>query len=169
MPMSAPARRYYPKLSGLHPFHGGGGAAVTARVCSHRPESPRTDPHSADFGSARPAPPDRASSIHATFLREDDFNAFAGDDFLTRIDRKFHWFDNAYGDFEVFLAKPRLPQKRKHPARARRLPLAHDIHRECSTGADLSEAHLDAFHRLHRIPARGNGAPPIVNPGILLG
>ena len=30
-----------------------------------------------------------ASSIHATFLREDDFNAFAGDDFLTRIDQQF--------------------------------------------------------------------------------
>jgi predicted N-acyltransferase len=83
------------------------------------------------------------SSAHATFIAEDEVPLFERAGWMIRTDTQFHWLNEGHGRFEDFLASL-SSRKRKMIRRERALALdglsvAH------VTGADITEAHWDAF------------------------
>ncbi|WP_288585166.1 GNAT family N-acetyltransferase [uncultured Methylobacterium sp.] len=89
-----------------------------------------------------------ASSIHATFLPEAEAERAGALGFLRRVDQQFHWDNDGYTTFEDFLGAL-ASRKRKAIKRERRDALATGLTIEWVTGADLTEAHWDAFYRFY--------------------
>jgi predicted N-acyltransferase len=103
-----------------------------------------------------------ASSVHATFLIAPDALALAEDGFLSRTDRQFHWFNEGYGSFEDFLAAL-ASRRRKTIRRERRDALAGGVTIEWVTGADLKEAHWDAFFTFYMDTGSRKWGRPYLN------
>jgi len=103
-----------------------------------------------------------ASSIHATFLQQDDLDAFAAQGFLRRDDRQFHWLNDGYRSFEDFLAAL-SSRKRKAIRRERRDALANDVSIEWITGRDITEAHWDAFFAFYMDTGSRKWGRPYLN------
>ncbi len=149
---------YYPKLQVSVPFtpvtgprllvKNGPGAAAARRhlVAGLRALREKTD----------------ASSIHATFILSEDAEALAGDGFLTRNDRQFHWFNEGYGSFEDFLGAL-SSRKRKAIRRERRDALAGGVTIDWVTGSDLTEAHWDAFFAFYMDTGSRKWGRPYLN------
>jgi hypothetical protein len=104
----------------------------------------------------------KASSIHATFLQEADLTALASEGFLRRDDQQFHWFNEGYGSFEDFLAAL-ASRKRKAIRRERRDALANGISIEWITGAEITEAHWDAFFAFYMDTGSRKWGRPYLN------
>ncbi|HEV2559884.1 MAG TPA: GNAT family N-acetyltransferase [Microvirga sp.] len=104
----------------------------------------------------------KSSSLHATFLQERDAGALAEEGFLRRDDQQFHWFNEGYGSFEDFLAAL-SSRKRKTIRRERRDALADGVTVECVTGADLTEAHWDAFYAFYMDTGSRKWGRPYLN------
>ncbi len=90
----------------------------------------------------------KVSSIHITFMPEQQWQSAHDVGFLQRMDQQFHWHNGGYESFDAFL-EDLASKKRKNIRRERRDALANDISIEWITGADLSEAHWDAFYRFY--------------------
>ena len=103
-----------------------------------------------------------ASSIHATFLQQDDLDAFAAQGFLRRDDQQFHWLNDGYRSFEDFLAAL-SSRKRKAIRRERRDALANGISIEWITGRDITEAHWDAFFAFYMDTGSRKWGRPYLN------
>lgn len=103
-----------------------------------------------------------ASSIHATFLQEADAKAFGAAGFLQRNDQQFHWFNEDYGDFEDFL-RALASRKRKAIRRERRDAVANGISIEWLTGAEITEAHWDAFFAFYMDTGSRKWGRPYLN------
>jgi predicted N-acyltransferase len=86
----------------------------------------------------------KASSAHVTFATKADWDSLAEQGFLRRMDRQFHWRNDAYGSFEEFLGAL-ASRKRKTIRRERREALQNGLSIEWVTGSAIKEAHLDAF------------------------
>ena len=86
-----------------------------------------------------------ASSIHATFLTEPEWNDLGASGWLKRTDRQFHFQNEGYADFEGFLAAL-ASRKRKMIRRERKDAVANGITIEQVTGAAITEEHWDAFY-----------------------
>ncbi|MGO9673320.1 MAG: GNAT family N-acetyltransferase [Methylocella sp.] len=89
-----------------------------------------------------------ASSIHITFPTESDWNALGSAGFLQRTDQQFHFLNRGYADFEAFL-NDLASRKRKMIRRERKEALANGVEIETLTGADITEAHWDAFFQFY--------------------
>ncbi len=85
-----------------------------------------------------------ASSVHATFVTEEEEELATANGWLTRHDTQFHWHNDGFADFEAFLSTL-SSRKRKTLRRERRDALADGLRVEWITGDDLTEAHWDAF------------------------
>ena len=85
-----------------------------------------------------------ASSVHVTFMPENEWTLLGEQGFLLRTDRQFHWHNDGYETFEDFLTALSA-RKRKVIRRERRDALASDISLHCLTGSDLTESVWDAF------------------------
>ena len=83
-------------------------------------------------------------------------------DFLRRVDQQFHWTDEGYGDFEGFLAAL-ASRKRKALRKERREALAGGITIDWLTGADLTEAHWDAFFAFYMDTGSRKWGTPYLN------
>lgn len=103
-----------------------------------------------------------ASSIHATFLQENDLRAFEAQGFLRRDDQQFHWFNEGYGSFEDFLSAL-SSRKRKVIRRERRDALANGITIEWVTGTEITEAHWDAFFAFYMDTGSRKWGRPYLN------
>ena len=90
----------------------------------------------------------KVSSLHMTFLPEDQWQHAAGAGLLQRMDQQFHWHNAGYTNFDEFLAQL-ASKKRKNLKRERRTALENDITIHWLTGADLNEAHWDAFYQFY--------------------
>ncbi len=85
-----------------------------------------------------------ASSVHITFMPQDEWAQASDCGFLRRTDQQFHWNNGGYATFDDFLATL-AARKRKLIKRERREAIAHGIEIVWLTGADLTEAVWDAF------------------------
>ncbi|MFD1701529.1 GNAT family N-acetyltransferase [Methylopila henanensis] len=85
-----------------------------------------------------------ASSIHVTFASEAEQQALVRSGFLPRVDKQYHWRNEGYGSYDDFLAAL-ASRKRKQLKRERREALADGVTIRHVTGAELTEAHWDAF------------------------
>lgn len=105
-----------------------------------------------------------ASSVHATFLLEDEWRFLAARGFLQRIDQQFHWNNAAYDSFEEFLSAL-AARKRKLIRRERRDALGGDITVHWLTGSELTESVWDAFFAFYmETGSRKWGRPYLTRP-----
>lgn len=89
-----------------------------------------------------------ASSVHVTFARRDEWELLAGNGFLQRTDKQFHWENQGFSTFDDFLTALNS-RHRKQVKRERREALAEGITIEHLTGKDLTEAAFDAFYQFY--------------------
>lgn len=86
----------------------------------------------------------KASSVHVTFLPEDDWQASDHSNWLQRQDIQFHWHNKGYATFGDFLTSL-SSAKRKNIRKERQSVLDAGITFDLVTGSDLRERHWDAF------------------------
>lgn len=128
--------RYYPKLQVSVPFTPVTGPRLMTRA-----------PEAAPFliaGLQSLAEQNSLSSVHATFLQKEQAERFEAAGWLIRMDQQFHWQDAGYADFEAFL-EALASRKRKAIRKERSTALENGIQIRWHTGADITEAHWDAF------------------------
>ena len=149
---------YYPKIQVSVPFTPATGRRLLIREGQDRATA------SAALITGLRAVRDRigASSIHATFLPRDEWQTFGEAGFLQRIDRQFHWANEGYETFDDFLDSL-ASRKRKTIRRERRDALAHDITIHRLTGADITEAHWDAFFAFYQDTGSRKWGRPYLN------
>jgi hypothetical protein len=83
------------------------------------------------------------SSGHATFIDASEVELFERAGWLIRIDSQFHWHNEGYRSFEDFLAS--LSSRKRKAIRKERAAALQGLEVRHVTGADLTEAHWDAF------------------------
>jgi len=85
-----------------------------------------------------------ASSVHITFLPEDDWTRLGGRQWLKRQDIQFHWHNQGYANFDAFLSAL-SSRKRKNIRKERDIVRDSGIESLWITGKDISERHWDDF------------------------
>jgi hypothetical protein len=128
--------RYYPKLQASVPFTPVTGPRLLARG---------TNAKTMLLAAARSAVEElNASSLHVTFMPQDDWRLAGENGFLLRIDRQFHWQNRGYGSFGDFLAD--LSAARRKTIRKERAAVAAAGAKfEWLTGRELTETVWDDF------------------------
>jgi predicted N-acyltransferase len=150
--------RYYPKLQVAVPFTPATGPRLLV------PDGPQAAEVRERLIAGLRAVRDqtKASSIHATFLQGTDVSALTAKGFLRRDDQQFHWFNEAYGTFDDFLAAL-ASRKRKAIRRERRDALEDGITVEWITGRDITETHWDAFFAFYMDTGSRKWGRPYLN------
>lgn len=90
----------------------------------------------------------KASSLHITFLTEDEWKAAGDCGYLLRTDQQFHWVNHGYQNFEQFLAEL-SSSKRKNLRKERAAVRDAGVDFEWLTGSDLKERHWDTFFEFY--------------------
>jgi uncharacterized protein len=132
--------RYYPKLQCAVPFSPVTGPRLFASEPAVRQRLAK--------GLIDLCTEERASSVHITFLPEDDWLALGHGPWLKRTDIQFHWHNPGYASFAEFLATL-SSQKRKNIRKERDTVAKSGITLECLAGSDIREAHWDAFFEFY--------------------
>jgi len=145
--------QYYPKLQVSVPFTPATGRRLLARDGD-------SDTERALLGACvEVARKLEVSSLHMTFMPEAQWQHAGELGFLQRMDQQFHWHNPGYNTFDDFLADL-ASKKRKNLRRERREAVADDVTIEWVSGADLTEAHWDAFYHFYMdTGARKWGSP----------
>ncbi|WP_426166244.1 GNAT family N-acetyltransferase [Sandarakinorhabdus sp. DWP1-3-1] len=128
--------RYYPKLQCSVPFTPATGPRLLLR-----------DPAVAPVLLAAAetlAVQNNLSSVHATFVAPDQQPLFAAQGWLIRVGEQFHWSNDGYASFGDFLAAL-SSRKRKAIRKEREGALASGVDIVHLSGAEITEAHWDAF------------------------
>jgi predicted N-acyltransferase len=128
--------RYYPKLQCSVPFTPATGPRLLLREAAAAP-----DLLAAAETLARQ---NGLSSVHATFLTPEQQALFTAQGWLMRTGEQFHWSNDGYGCFDDFLGAL-SSRKRKGIRKEREGALASGVEIVHLTGAEISEAHWDAF------------------------
>jgi hypothetical protein len=150
--------RYYPKLQVSVPFTPANGPRLLVRPDEDGAMLRRV------LLSGLEAVRDQtdASSIHLTFLEEQDRAAAEDAGYLIRADQQFHWVDEGFGSFDGFL-DALASRKRKAIRRERRDALAPGIEIEWVTGSAITEAHWDAFFEFYMDTGSRKWGRPYLN------
>jgi predicted N-acyltransferase len=131
---------YYPKLQIAVPFTPVPGRRLLARDPAHAP---------ALIAAAEAVVRQhRLSSAHATFIAEEEVALFEEAGWLIRADSQFHWHNDGYGCFEDFLAA--LSSRKRKTIRKERAAAVEGLTVEHVTGAQITEAHWDAFWEFYQ-------------------
>jgi len=85
-----------------------------------------------------------ASSLHITFLTEDEWRAAGEAGYLQRTDQQFHWENRGYTSFDQFLGELNS-SKRKNLRKEREAVRAECVEFDWLTGSGLTEALWDQF------------------------
>jgi hypothetical protein len=88
------------------------------------------------------------SSAHATFIAEEEVPLFEAAGWLVRTDSQFHWHNDGYASFDDFLAA--LSSRKRKTIRKERAAALDGLAVEHVTGADITEAHWDAFWEFYQ-------------------
>jgi hypothetical protein len=88
------------------------------------------------------------SSAHATFIAEEEVPLFEAAGWLIRTDSQFHWHNDGYASFDDFLGA--LSSRKRKTIRKERAAALDGLSVEHVTGADISEAHWDAFWEFYQ-------------------
>jgi uncharacterized protein len=146
--------RYYPKLQVAVPFT----PATGPRLLTDQPDK-RSALVAALSQVIRKA---GLSSAHITFAGETDIAAAAAGGWLVRYDLQYHFENAGYQSYDEFLAQL-SSRKRKALKRERRDALAAGISIKWLTGADLTEAHWDAFYAFYQDTGSRKWGRPYLN------
>ncbi|MGD0960899.1 MAG: GNAT family N-acetyltransferase [Methylomonas sp.] len=102
------------------------------------------------------------SSWHCLFPDTPQLDLFAAEGLIVRQGVQFHWFNQAYRDFEDFL-QTLTASKRKMLRRERRLVAEQGIELVRIAGPAISEEQWRAFFRFYNSTYRKNGAQAYLN------
>ncbi|HEX3943918.1 MAG TPA: GNAT family N-acetyltransferase, partial [Rhizomicrobium sp.] len=133
---------YYPKLQASVPF-----TPVTGRrllVSSDDVEDAKETRRALLSAGASAVSQLGASSLHITFLTEEEWRAAGAIGFLQRTDQQFHWQNRGYASFDDFLGDL-SSSKRKTLRKERAAVFAEGVNFEWLRGGDITEAHWDQF------------------------
>lgn len=149
--------RYYPKLQCAAPFTPATGPRLITRADADRTTA------EAMLATAATTLCDRigASSLHVTFLTEEEQRRLGGLGFLQRQDQQYHWFNAGYATFDDFLAA--LSSGRRKTIRRERRDAACGLDIVALTGAELREEHWDAFWRFYQDTGNRKWGRPYLN------
>ena len=90
----------------------------------------------------------KASSLHITFLTEDEWKAAGERGYLLRTDQQFHWVNRGYQNFDQFLGEL-SSSKRKNLRKERAAVRDAGVEFDWLTGSDLKERHWDKFFEFY--------------------
>jgi hypothetical protein len=133
---------YYPKLQASVPF-----TPVTGRrllVSRGSAENPDVIHCALLKAGASAVAQLSASSLHITFLTEEEWRLASQCGFLQRNDQQFHWHNRGYARFDDFLSDL-SSAKRKTLRKERAAVFAEGVEFEWLSGRDITEAHWDSF------------------------
>ncbi|MGZ5913724.1 MAG: GNAT family N-acetyltransferase [Hyphomicrobium sp.] len=149
---------YYPKLQAAVPF-----TPVPGRRLLVRP-GPDAERRQKLLAAAAVEVARRlgASSLHLTFLTEEEWRALGAQGFLQRTDQQFHWRNEGYAKFDDFLARL-SSRKRRNVRKERAEALGRGLTIERITGADLREEHWDAFFAFYQDTGSRKWGHPYLN------
>jgi len=133
---------YYPKLQASIPF-----TPATGRRLLARDPDPEIE-QALLSACVQVADQIKVSSMHLTFMPEQQWQLAGELGLLKRMDQQYHWHNPGYRDFDDFLGDL-SSKKRKNLRRERRDACADGIEIEWATGSDLTETHWDAFYRFY--------------------
>ena len=150
--------RYYPKLQCSVPFT----PATGPRLLSARNENAGTVKAGLAAGLKLVTDQLGVSSAHVTFADEDDIATLQAAGFLHRTDQQFHFFNEAYGDYDDFLATL-ASRKRKALKKERREALGAGITIDRLTGKDISERAWDDFFAFYMDTGSRKWGRPYLN------
>lgn len=135
---------YYPKLQCAVPFTPATGPRLLAADGFDK-DSTRT----VLLATAASAVDElQASSLHITFLTQEEWQAAGAAGYLQRTDQQFHWINRGYPDFDAFLAEL-SSSKRKNLRKERAAVREAGIEFDWLTGRDLTEAVWDQFFEFY--------------------
>ncbi len=129
--------RYYPKLQSSVPF-----TPVPAPKLLARDGDPAVRSALLD-AAAGIADANGVSSVHATFVPDDEAELAQAAGWLVRHDTQFHWHNRGYANFEDYLQS--LSSRHRKITRRERRDALCGLQVRWLTGRDLTEAVWDAF------------------------
>ncbi|MEM1375164.1 MAG: GNAT family N-acetyltransferase [Pseudomonadota bacterium] len=146
--------RYYPKLQIAVPH-----TPATGRRLLVKPAYESLAQQALVQGAVQIAANNEISSIHMTFCTEAEVEAGTQMGLMPRASQQFHWVNDAYADFDAFLASLNS-RKRKNIRKERRQAQDFGGTIHALTGDDLKPEHWDAFWRFYQdTGARKWGTP----------
>lgn len=131
--------RYYPKLLSAVPFTPVTGPRFLARPDADAPTVRQALLEGAIALTERLG----VSSLHVNFPTRDDWTAMGAAGLLQRQDMQYVWRNDGYATFDAFLAA--LSSNRRKTIRRERREARAGLDIRVLTGADITEAHWDAF------------------------
>lgn len=149
---------YYPKLQASVPFT----PATGRRLLVADAASAEERQHLLMAAGATLTEKIGASSLHITFMTEDEWKLAGELGYLQRTDQQFHFFNEDYRDFEDFL-EALSSRKRKTIRRERRAALEGDIEIRLLTGSDITEDAWDAFFAFYMDTGSRKWGRPYLN------
>lgn len=150
-------RPYYPKLVSAIPF-----TPATGPRLIIGPDAPDDAAHRLVAGARELADDAGASSLHVLFPSPDQAGLLDAEGLLRRKSCQFHWRNDAYADFDDFLARFSA-SKRKKARRERRRIAESGITFEHLHGDELDPADADAAYEFHAQTFFRRGRPPYLN------
>jgi len=102
------------------------------------------------------------SSLHLTFVPENEWHHGARLGMLQRTGQQFHWLNEGYATFEDFLAAL-ASRKRKAVRKERREAVAPGIEIEWLIGNEITETHWDAFYAFYLDTSNRKWGQPYLN------
>ena len=150
--------RYYPKLQASVPFTPATGRRLLA---ADRAEGGAEVESQLLRVAVQVAEQTEVSSLHLTFMPEDQWRRAGELGCLQRMDTQFHWQNDGYATFDDFTAAL-SSKKRKNIRRERREALANGIDIEWLTG-DIAEAQWDAFYEFYTDTGSRKWGVPYLN------
>ena len=131
--------RYYPKLLAAVPF-----TPVTGpRFLAHPDADPAPVREALLQGAVALTERLGVSSLHVNFPTREDWDAMGEAGLLLRQDMQYVWRNDGYAAFDDFLAA--LSSNRRKTIRRERREAQAGLDIRVLTGADITEAHWDAF------------------------
>jgi predicted N-acyltransferase len=107
------------------------------------------------------------SSAHATFIAPEQTAMFEAAGWLLRSDIQFHWENRGYASFDDFLVA--LSSRKRKDIRKERAAAQAGVEIRHLTGAELTEAHWDAFWQFYQdTGARKWGQPYLTREAFTL-
>ena len=135
--------RYYPKFQSSVPF-----TPVTGPRLLRRPDADPVLGEALAGGMMQLCERTGVSSVHVTFLPEDDWRHLGKHGWLLRTGEQFHWQNQGYADFDGFLGNL-SSRKRKNIKKERQKVAEHGLQIRTLSGDDLTEAAWDAFFHFY--------------------
>jgi uncharacterized protein len=103
---------YYPKLQASVPF-----TPVTGRRLLVAAGAPQEETRNALLAAGASAVSElNASSLHATFLTQDEWKDAGALGYLQRTDQQFHWENRGYANFDQFLGELSSSKRKNLPS-----------------------------------------------------